>query len=68
VFEWLQRAGRVEDAEMLRVFNCGIGMALVLSAQQAVSASALLAAAGETVYTIGLIRARTTDGAQTVVR
>jgi phosphoribosylformylglycinamidine cyclo-ligase len=68
VFEWLQRAGRVEDAEMLRVFNCGIGMALVVSAQQAVSASALLAAAGETVYTIGLIRARTTDGAQTVVR
>ena len=68
VFEWLQRAGRVEDAEMLRVFNCGIGMALVVSPEDAALTASLLTASGETVYTIGHIRARTTDGAQTVVR
>jgi phosphoribosylformylglycinamidine cyclo-ligase len=68
LFEWLQRAGEVAEAEMLRVFNCGIGMALVVSGQDAARTSAALSAAGETVYSIGQIRTRGTDGAQTVVR
>src|SRR5258708_8917587 len=32
VFEWLQREGKVAEAEMQRVFNCGIGMAVVVAA------------------------------------
>src|SRR5258708_22508287 len=35
VFEWLQREGKVAEAEMQRVFNCGIGMAVVGAAEHA---------------------------------
>ena len=31
IFDWLQREGRIEEAEMLRVFNCGIGMAIIVA-------------------------------------
>jgi phosphoribosylformylglycinamidine cyclo-ligase len=53
VFEWLQRNGRVSDAEMRRTFNCGIGMVLCLPADAAEAATARLREAGETVYRIG---------------
>jgi phosphoribosylformylglycinamidine cyclo-ligase len=53
VFNWLARAGRVENSEMVRVFNCGIGMALVVSDPDA--AVAILEAEGETVSRIGEI-------------
>jgi phosphoribosylformylglycinamidine cyclo-ligase len=55
VFGWLARAGGVAAAEMLRVFNCGIGMALIVD--DADRASALLAAEGETVFRIGRLEA-----------
>jgi phosphoribosylformylglycinamidine cyclo-ligase len=55
VFPWLARAGNIAPAEMLRVFNCGIGMALVVSDPAA--ATALLQAQGETVTLIGTIEA-----------
>ncbi len=55
VFAWLAREGGVEPAEMLRVFNCGIGMVLVVAADRAAEARALLEAAGETVLPIGTI-------------
>jgi len=55
VFQWLQDAGAVADDEMFRVFNCGIGMALVVSENEASRAAGLLRAAGETVYEIGTI-------------
>ena len=53
VFRWLARAGGVAAAEMLRVFNCGIGMAVVT--QDATAARALLEAEGETVIDLGRI-------------
>lgn len=37
VFQWLQKAGGIEDFEMLRTFNCGIGMVLVMSQDEAVA-------------------------------
>jgi phosphoribosylformylglycinamidine cyclo-ligase len=55
VFRWLARTGGVEAREMLRVFNCGVGMALVVS--DADAAIALLEAEGETVSRIGVIEA-----------
>jgi len=55
VFAWLARAGGVAAAEMLRVFNCGIGMVLVVG--DAAAARALLEAEGETVFAIGAIEA-----------
>ncbi len=53
VFPWLARAGGVAAAEMLRVFNCGVGMALVVA--DADAAMALLREQGETVSRIGTI-------------
>ncbi|WP_144185661.1 phosphoribosylformylglycinamidine cyclo-ligase [Elioraea rosea] len=55
VFGWLARAGEVPAEEMLRVFNCGIGMAIVVAEAKAKQAAALLAAEGERVFSIGRI-------------
>ncbi len=55
VFAWLARTGEVAADEMLRVFNCGIGMALVVA--DAKAARALLEAEGETVFAIGHVTA-----------
>ncbi|HEY1411576.1 MAG TPA: AIR synthase-related protein, partial [Rhodopila sp.] len=55
VFGWLARVGGVAAAEMLRVFNCGVGMALVVS--DADAAVRVLEAAGESVSRIGTIEA-----------
>ena len=68
LFQWLQQHGGVADAEMHRVFNCGIGMTVIVSAADADKAIAQLTAAGETVYTIGKIRARVGDEHQTIVK
>jgi len=59
VFGWLAQAGRVAAEEMLRVFNCGVGMALVVS--DADAAMALLTAQGEQVARIGSIVAGDTS-------
>ncbi|WP_157015239.1 phosphoribosylformylglycinamidine cyclo-ligase [Mesorhizobium xinjiangense] len=55
VFGWLQKAGGVADTEMLRTFNCGIGMIAVVAAGQAAQVAAVLSKAGETVTSIGRI-------------
>jgi phosphoribosylformylglycinamidine cyclo-ligase len=55
VFSWLARTGGVAAAEMLLVFNCGVGMALVVS--DADAAIRLLEAEGEIVSRIGVIEA-----------
>ena len=66
LFQWLQKEGQVADAEMHRVFNCGIGMVVIVSAQDAGLAMQLLGAAGEQVYHIGVIEERK-GRAQTIV-
>ncbi len=68
LFTWLQQHGNVADAEMHRVFNCGIGMVVVVASADADGAIAQLKAAGETVSRIGVIEARQPGQAQTVVR
>ena len=55
VMDWLALRGRIAPDEMLRVFNCGIGMALVVD--DAAAANTLLQGMGETVFTIGRIEA-----------
>jgi phosphoribosylformylglycinamidine cyclo-ligase len=67
LFQWLQEAGNVDMQEMYRVFNCGIGMVVVVAADQADAVSAQLIAAGETVHRIGRIDARQDGEAQTIV-
>ncbi|VVD66073.1 phosphoribosylaminoimidazole synthetase [Pandoraea eparura] len=67
LFQWLQQHGKVADAEMHRVFNCGIGMAVIVSAADADAAVKHLEASGETVYRLGTIRERKEGEAQTIV-
>ncbi len=62
LFDWLERNGAIDPHEMHRVFNCGIGMVVVVEASDAERASRLLREAGETVFRIGEIVERE-DGA-----
>ena len=55
VFDWIQENGNIENREMYRTFNCGIGMVIVTSAANAEEAIALLTEAGETARIIGHI-------------
>lgn len=57
IFDWLQEAGGIEDFEMYRTFNCGLGMVLALDAADAEKALKLLAAAGESATIVGHIEA-----------
>jgi phosphoribosylformylglycinamidine cyclo-ligase len=59
VFDWLQREGKVADAEMYRVFNCGIGMTVQVAASDADRAIGVLRAAGQEALIIGEVRAGT---------
>ena len=67
IFEWLQNAGNVAVPEMHRVFNCGIGMIVVVAPADADRAAALLAGAGENVYRIGAVVQRAPGAPATVV-
>ncbi len=67
LFDWLQREGQVADAEMHRVFNCGIGMVVVVAQAQEEEALKLLREAGETAWSIGMICRRGADQPQTIV-
>ncbi len=55
VFDWLQETGGVSDGEMMRAFNCGVGMVLVVTVEQADALTTLLTETGETVTRIGTI-------------
>ena len=57
VFRWLQEQGGVAEIEMLRTFNCGIGMVVCVAEEDAERAVGLLASHGETVHRIGWIAA-----------
>ena len=66
LFAWLQKTAGIDDIEMNRTFNNGIGMVVVVDAANAEATAATLRAAGEQVYTIGTIAARA-EGAAVVV-
>jgi phosphoribosylformylglycinamidine cyclo-ligase len=58
VFAWLQDAGQVEESEMRRTFNCGLGLILVVPAEQADACAQALRAVGEQVFAIGRVAER----------
>jgi phosphoribosylaminoimidazole synthetase len=62
VFGWLAKTGGVAPHEMMRTFNCGIGMVMVVAAGQAAQVAAVLSQAGEEVTTIGRILPRRESG------
>lgn len=67
LFQWLKSAGNVADQEMYRVFNCGIGMVVIVAREDAAGAITQLEQAGEKVFAIGHIASRSEGEAQTTV-
>ena len=67
MFRWLAKEGGIVPHELARTFNCGIGMVAVVSPDQAANAIRILSEYGETVYTIGILRDRHGDEAQSQV-
>jgi len=63
LFAWLQKTAGIDDFEMNRTFNNGIGMVVVIDSANAQACAATLRAAGEQVYEIGSIAARGNDAA-----
>ena len=66
LFAWLQKTAGIDDFEMNRTFNNGIGMVVVIDAANAAACAATLRAAGETVYQIGAIAERGANAAVVV--
>ncbi len=58
VFDWLAEAGGIDEAEMRRAFNCGIGMVVVVDPHAAEELRAIFEAEGETVFEIGHVQPR----------
>ncbi|HIJ38446.1 MAG TPA: phosphoribosylformylglycinamidine cyclo-ligase, partial [Rhodospirillaceae bacterium] len=67
VFHWLKSAVRLDHHEFARTFNCGIGMVAVVAPEDLEAARHILSEAGETVFSIGEIRRRRGEEAQTQV-
>jgi phosphoribosylformylglycinamidine cyclo-ligase len=67
IFDWIKRRGNVDEAEMQRTFNCGLGMVAIVAQADAAAALAALAADGVPAWQVGSIVKREAGGAQTVV-
>jgi phosphoribosylformylglycinamidine cyclo-ligase len=68
VFTWLARAGGIALDDMLRTFNCGLGMVAVVAPEHAAAASELFAERGETAFRIGRVVARRPEAPALTVR
>ena len=68
IFDWLQEKGNIDSHEMHRVFNNGIGLVVIVSAEDAEKARAAFEAQGEKVFTIGTVAKLPEGEAPCVVR
>jgi phosphoribosylformylglycinamidine cyclo-ligase len=68
IFDWLQDHGNVEEVEMYRTFNCGIGMVLAVAAADAEQALKHLQDHGETAAIIGHVEAHPQDGEVAILK
>jgi phosphoribosylformylglycinamidine cyclo-ligase len=57
IFNWLQKNGNIDEKEMYRVFNCGVGMVICIAREHVAAATALLKGEGELAYDIGFVEA-----------
>ena len=61
MFDWIASEGKITQREMLRTFNCGIGMVFIVDANRVDDIHEALTQSGETVYRIGRIKQREED-------
>ncbi len=67
IFDWLQAQGNVSRDEMYQAFNCGVGMVVVVPADDADAALRILSEAGETVWPIGRVERGEADVSEVVL-
>jgi phosphoribosylformylglycinamidine cyclo-ligase len=67
IFDWLQANGRIDDDEMHRVFNCGLGMVLAVAPADAPAAIESLNAAGEQAFDVGEVVVRPDGAAYAII-
>jgi len=67
IFNWLQEKGGVADSEMLRTFNCGVGMILCVSAEQTQQALEILNKDSDQAFLLGSVASRDSDDASVVM-
>ncbi|KAF9332190.1 hypothetical protein BGZ91_011800 [Linnemannia elongata] len=67
VFKWIMATGNVPHREMARTFNCGIGMVLVVAAENVEEVTQLCRAEGEVVYQIGVLKSKADNNGEEVV-
>ncbi|WP_225721527.1 phosphoribosylformylglycinamidine cyclo-ligase [Candidatus Vallotiella sp. (ex Adelges kitamiensis)] len=67
LFTWLQELGGIADAEMYRVFNCGIGMVVIIANEHAKAATSMLLEDGEQVWTLGTVCECNTGETQVII-
>lgn len=67
IFQWLQSRGNLNQAELFRTFNCGVGMILCVAGENSDKAMELLNNAGEQAWVIGTIEARNADQPQVIL-
>ncbi|HEY5603597.1 MAG TPA: phosphoribosylformylglycinamidine cyclo-ligase [Gammaproteobacteria bacterium] len=67
IFQWIRENGNVEESEMLRTFNCGVGMVVIVKAEDATKTIQHLNKQGETAFLIGQITARSGNQEQVIV-
>jgi phosphoribosylformylglycinamidine cyclo-ligase len=68
IFRWLQQTAGVDDHEMLRTFNCGVGMVLISDDKAKEQAMSSLRATGETVLDLGRVLPRPASGEQMIFK
>jgi len=56
MFSWMMETANIERAEMYRTFNCGVGMILVVDADDVENSINLLTDAGETAFVVGEVK------------
>ncbi len=61
VFRWLAESGQLAEPEMLRTFNCGVGMVVIAAPHRADALATALSDVGETVFRLGTVEERTGD-------
>jgi len=61
VFHWLAKAGKIEEAEMLRTFNCGVGFVAIAAPHDATAVDKLFHEHGERAFPIGVVEKRKGD-------
>jgi phosphoribosylformylglycinamidine cyclo-ligase len=66
IFHWLAATAGLDDAELRRTFNCGIGMTVCVAEDQAAAATDILRQRGEEVWSIGTVETAEPDSARVI--